>query len=450
MAPTAERTVSVELRGAAWTLMNCTDPEVLVSGPAGTGKTVGALLKVHLSCLGTPGVRALIVRKWHSSLTGSTLVHFRRKVAAEAIAMGHVRWYGGSGSEPAQFRYANGSAVVVGGLDRPSKLLSSEYDLILVDEATETVPDDLDVIITRLRNGVLPYQQLIMLCNPDSPTHHLKQRADAGRSRMLYSRHQDNPRYFDPAAGAWTPEGVAYLDILRTLPEMRRRRFLEGLWTAAEGLVYEEFSPSVHVTSRFGTSSPPPPEWPRWLSVDFGYRNPFTCQWWAADPDGALYLYREIYKTETLVEDHAKVIGRLLASEPKARPPQAIICDHDAEDRATLERHLGRATVAAKKDVLEGIQAVQERLRVRANGKPGLFICGDTLAERDAKLEAARKPMRLLDEITGYVWDDRPVPGGGNSREAPVKADDHAADAMRYLVAQVDLKGRPRFRSFYT
>ena len=24
---------------------------------------------------------------------------------------------------------------------------------------------------------------------------------------MLYSRHTDNPRYYDPAARAWTPEG---------------------------------------------------------------------------------------------------------------------------------------------------------------------------------------------------------------------------------------------------
>jgi predicted transcriptional regulator len=40
--------------------------------------------------------------------------------------------------------------------------------------------------------------------------------------------------------------------------------------------------------------------------VDFGYTNPFVMQWWAEDPDGRLYLYREIYRTRRLVEDHAK------------------------------------------------------------------------------------------------------------------------------------------------
>ena len=36
------------------------------------------------------------------------------------------------------------------------------------------------------------------------------------------------------------------------------------------------------------------------LMVDFGYTNPFTCQWWAMDHDGRLYLYREIFHQEII------------------------------------------------------------------------------------------------------------------------------------------------------
>jgi phage terminase large subunit len=435
--------VRVELRGANWELMRAREPEVLVSSAAGTGKSVAALTKLHLNCMQTAGVRCLLLRKTHNSLTSSTLVTFRKQVAAEALARGDVHWYGGSGSEPAAYRYSNGSVIVAGGLDKPSKLLSTDYDLVLIDEATETTADDIDTVITRLRNGVLPYQQLIMLCNPGAPTHHLKQRADAGRCRIIYGRHENNPRMWQ--GGAWTEYGSSYLSILETLTGVRRARFLLGQWTAAEGLVYEGFDPAVHLRDPFQ----PPMTWTRWWSVDFGYRNPFVCQMWAEDPDGRLYLYREIYQTGQLVEDLVPKIIKTMKTRDGVEPwPRAIICDHDAEDRATLERHLGRSTVAAKKDVSEGIQAVQERLRIRGDGKPSLYICRDALVQRDQALTDAHKPACTQDEIVEYVWDDRNQPGTGTQRETPRKENDHGCDAMRYVVAQVDLVGRPRVRFF--
>ena len=131
----------------------------------------------------------------------------------------------------------------------------------------------------------------------------------------------------------------------------------------------------------------------------------------------------------------------------------AIICDHDAEDRATLERHLGRSTVAAQQDrVSEGIQAVAERLRMRGDGKPGLYICRDSLVERDPVLDDARKPCCAADEIVEYIWDPAQyqshtnVRAGSTVRESPLKQNDHGMDALRYVVAQLDLRGRPRVR----
>jgi hypothetical protein len=60
-----------------------------------------------------------------------------------------------------------------------------------------------------------------------------------------------------------------------------------------------------------------------------------------------MFMYREIYMTHRLVEDHAN--GRLsedgtkeflgindLSADEKI---EATVCDHDLEDRMTLERH---------------------------------------------------------------------------------------------------------------
>jgi phage terminase large subunit len=438
-----ETLVRFEPRGAVKTLMSCKDNEILLSGAAGTGKSVGALMKIHLACLSVRNVRALIVRKTHASLTSSTLVTFRQKVAAEALAAGMVSFYGGSAQEPASFKYTNGSVIVVGGLDRSTRLLSTEYDLIFVDEAIEATPEDLDTLVTRLRNGRLSYQQLILSTNPGPPTHHLKQRTEAGRCTMLYSKHEDNPRLYDGAQ--WTEYGQAYLARLDSLTGARYERMRWGKWVAAEGLVYEGWDESVHLIDRFKI----PPEWTRWISIDLGFTNPTCVQWWAEDPDGRLYLHRELYRTRTLVEDHAKRMLSLMkaASGKWCEPqPRAIVCDHDAEDRATLERHLGMSTVPAKKSVSDGIQAVQSRLKVQADGKPRLFLFRDSLADVDEDLAGRALPTRTVEEITGYVWAVKPGTGGSELKEAPLKQNDHAMDALRYMVAERDLGGRPRVR----
>jgi phage terminase large subunit len=70
--------VQYEARGATRDLLRAHDNEVLISGAAGTGKSVGALMKLHLASLNTSGVRCLMARKTHSSLTSSSLVTFRQ------------------------------------------------------------------------------------------------------------------------------------------------------------------------------------------------------------------------------------------------------------------------------------------------------------------------------------------------------------------------------------
>jgi phage terminase large subunit len=434
--------------GSAAELFRAKEPEVLLSGSAGTGKSRACLEKVHAMCLRYPGMRAVILRKTAVSLTSTGLVTYREIVAREALASGEVTFYSGSRERPAAYVYLNGSQIIVGGMDKADKIMSSEYDIAYVQEATELLEDDWEKITTRLRYGRTPFMQLIADCNPGPPHHWLKRRCDAGKTRMVYCKHEDNPRYYQQ--GQWTGEGQVYLSRLDNLTGVRRERLRFGRWAAAEGLVWDGFDPAVHLSTRFNRHSHPPDAWPRYLSVDFGYTNPFVAQWWVQDPDGRLYMYREIYKTRTLVEDHARQILKLCKSQERQEPPfTAVVCDHDSEDRATLERHLGRSTVPAHKAVSEGIQSVAERLRKAGDGKPRLFICRDALVERDPALDSARKPCCTEEELGEYVWDAS-ANGQQNLREVPLKKNDHGCDAMRYAVAQMDLVGRVRYRSFNT
>lgn len=434
----ARRTERWEFRGGALEVMKARDEEVLIAGPAGTGKSVGAIAKVHLMCLANPGMKALFLRQTLTSLVATGVQTYKDVVAAGALETGLVKFFGGNKHEPPQFTYNNGvnggqgSRIMLGGMDQPTKVMSSEYDVIYAQESTELSITAWEKCGTRLRHGRVSFQQLIGDCNPEHPTHFLKLRCDAGLTRMIYSRHQDNPAYFD-RQGMPTARGAAYLARLENLTGVRRLRLLGGIWAAADGVIYEGWDDAVHLVERFE----PPESWDRLWAVDFGFVHPFVWQEWVIDPDGRMFLYREIYMTHRLVEDHAKQIKELTKGQ---RRPRAIVCDHDAEDRATLEKHLGMGTVAATKNVSRGIQAFASRLKLDGTGRPRLAIMKDACVERDQDLAGRNKPTCTAEEIPGYIWLD------GRLKEQPRKEDDDGCDAARYAVADRDLHGVTRVR----
>lgn len=435
--------------GKAEEFLYCRAPEVLLSGPAGTGKSRACLEKLHICAQKYDGMRGLIVRKTRESLTESALVTFEEKVVPQNH---YILRTGGQRKMRQSYLYSNGSSIVVGGMDKPSKTLSTEFDLIYVQEAIELTEHDWEMLTRPLRNGKMPYQQIIADTNPDAPTHWLKRRCDAGRTLMLESTHEDNPVLFDRngngGLGDWTESGKLYIGRLDNLTGPRKPRLRYGKWVQAEGVVYEGWDRHVHLVDRFN----PPAAWPRYWSIDFGFTNPFTWQLWALDPDGRLFLVKQIYKTQGLVEDHAKRILQLARMEiPYAMRrdandllgdlrPQAIICDHDAEGRATLEKYLGMPTLPANKEIMPGIQAVQTRLKKAGDNKPRLYVMRDSLDERDALLMEAKRPCCLEEEMDSYIWKPQTavMAESRNRPDEPIDRDNHGCDAMRYMVAHLE------------
>src|SRR5258708_5468389 len=432
-----QRIAAPELRGNNLALGWCQDREVCLDGPAGTGKTFAALYKIHRLLMEYPGSRALVARKTNVALSGSAMVTYRQNILR---GRRDIHWFGGNKVEPAAFKYRNTSEMVVNGLDKPEKVQSSEFDWALINEATECEIEDVEFVRMRLRPRTygpkVPYRQLMMDVNPGPPMHWLNVRMNEGITTRLVSRHEDNPRYWDMRTQEWTEDGQEYIfGILGGLTGVRYARYRLGLWVAAEGSVYEDsWDRARNVINRF----PVPKEWPRYLCIDFGYTNPFVCKWYAMDPDGRLYCYREIYKTKTLVEDHARQIKALSCwSQDGGDPlPREIICDHDAEDRATLERHLGLMTSPATKNVSAGIQVTAARYRAAGDGKPRLMHFRDALVERDQDLARQKKPTCTIEERESYVWAETT----SGIKKEPVKENDHGMDTDRYIVARFDLE----------
>jgi hypothetical protein len=115
------------------------------------------------------------------------------------------------------------------------------------------------------------------------------------------------------------------------------------------------------------------------------------------------------------------------------------VADHDAEGRATLEEG-GIWTLPAVKDLSRGVQAVQDRLKPAADGRPRLFLFRGALRERDESLVERRLPVCTAQEFEVYAWpkgaDGKPV------KEVPVDLHNHGLDALRYAVMWADQRQR--------
>lgn len=421
-----------DFHGGNAAAFNSKEPEVLLAGGAGSGKSLAWLAKTLTLCNNYPGARCLIVRKTRESLTESTLVTWERDVLGphhpvllKNPTLRRVRQ---------SYRFANGSTVVVGGMDKPDKVLSSEWDFIYCPEATDLNLVDWETLGGRLRAGVASFQQLAADCNPTTPHFWLYKRQAGSLSRMYSSSLQDNPRYYDRERKQWTPAGEQYLARLERMTGARRDRFLKGEWVAAEGVVYEYVAkPPEQGGHLLPNAWRAPREWPRVWSLDWGKTAPSCLLVGAVDPEGRAHVTREVYKTRLRPDVLGKTARGWIDSGAEPRPV-AIVCDHDEERKADFEKASGLTVdLADKRDRDKGIEALQARFDRADDGRPRVFF-RDGMREHapDRYLVDAGRPTCCLEELVGYVWDPDFL------ADEPIAENDHAMDALRYLCRHVD------------
>lgn len=415
------------LRGNVKAAQTDRSRELCLVGPAGTSKTVGNLQKLHTDCLTYPGMRVLLLRKFRADLTESVLQTFEEDV----LPPGSPLLRGPKRENRFKYQYPNGAVMVCGGMDLATRLFSAKYDRIYCCELIEFDEADYETLLRCLRSFKSPYRQILADTNPGAPTHWIKLRAESGKLTLLPTYHADNPFYWDELLKDWTPEGREYvLETLSALSGVRRLRLLLGLWAAAEGVIYEEYDAQVHHIPAAQVPWHEAAVARRIWSVDFGYYpDPFVWQNWLIDSSGRMYLLQEIYQTKRLVKDLARDIVALTAGQ---RRPDAIVTDHARGERATLEHYLKQATRPAYKDLLPGIQNVQDRLRVQGDGLARLFVMQGATWKPDQVLKKAGRPWSTAGEFESYIWHPK------HKREVPLDRDNHGMDAMRYAAAEVD------------
>ncbi|MCK5645097.1 MAG: hypothetical protein KAJ19_30130 [Gammaproteobacteria bacterium] len=407
-----------EAFGGVKEFVNYRGAETIVHGPAETGKTIGALYKLHTCAAKYPGASIVICRKTLTSTYGSVVVMFQKKVLGENSP---VQVYGGE--KPQWFDYPNGSRIWITGMDKSSRVLSSEHDLIFVNQAGELALGEWETLTTRTtgRAGNMPYSQTIGDVNPAWPTHWIYNRSSL---RLFHSRHSENPALFDQETGEITAQGQRTMAVLEALTGLRRTRLLEGKAARAEGVVYEAWDEGIHLIYADAV-----PELRRYVAgQDWGYTHPGVLGVWGLDNDGRMYLVAQVYRTKKTIDwwiEQARALDEEFSIE-------AFVCDPSEPAYIEQYQQAGLSAVAGFNRVRPGINAVQERLAVAGDGKPRLFIVRDSLRQPDALLQSEKHPYAVEQEFPGYVWANK------KAMEQPVKEYDDGLDMVRYTVAYVD------------
>jgi len=398
--------------GAAREFIRSRAREVIISGPAETGKTLAALYKLHICACKYPAASIVVVRKTLASTHSTVLVTFRKKVLGDDSP---ATPYGGE--KPEWYDYPNGARIWLTGMDKSSKVLSSEHDIIYVNQAEELSLSDWETLTTRAtgRAGNMPYAQTIGDCNPAGSGHWIVRRANSGALQLLKSYHKENPALFDQRTGKITEQGKRTMATLDALTGHRRKRLRDGEWASPEGLVYEQFDEdNVSVSAEYDRERGPVE-----LAVDDGFAaSPRAILFVQTDDDGTINVFDEIY--------HLRHLAEVCIGEAKSRLKEAAgdkarfevaICDPSAVQLIAALRKADIPARGAKCGIVEGIKNLERFVR-DADGRVKLCI--------------HPRCTNLISEISeGYCW---PEGKSGSGDVKPVKQNDHGLDALRYWV----------------
>lgn len=244
--------------------------------------------------------------------------------------------------------------------------------------------------------------RIILDTNPDCPNHHIYKELITKNGEMLNSGKRNiashhfrlddntflNPDYIESLKKT-TPSGMWY------------DRNIEGLWVAADGLIYKDFNAKYHVVN--------PNEIPNiksyFMGMDWGFEHYGALILFGLAENNAVFALEEVYEREKGMDfwtDMAKRYTRQYGYLP-------IYCDTARPEFLREFKKAGTNAKMANKNVIEGITFVATLIK-------------------NSRYFISSKCKNLIREKQAYVWNQTSL------IEKPIEKDDDTQDAERYAL----------------
>lgn len=289
-----------------------------------------------------------------------------------------------------------------------SKLQGKSVKYCYGDEIAKWSESVFNMLKSRLDK---PYSKFDGSCNPEYPSHWLKQFIDREDLDIYVQKYTifDNPalskKFVDDLCKEY--EGTVFY-----------QRYILGEWTLAEGLIYPMFRDAV--------CKQPDVKPERYaLSIDYGTLNAFAALLWGKIGD-VWYCLDEYYYSgrdtgeQRTDDEYGKDIDERFGKYTNEYVKLPVIIDPSAASFITLMRRKKKYRVLpADNDVIDGIRETATAMKL------GL-------------VKISPNCKNLIRELEGYVWDSK------CNEDRPIKVNDHAVDALRYHVKTMHIAEKRR------
>ena len=369
-------------------------------GSVSSGKTISSLIRWIEFCQNGAKGNLLMVGKTERTLKRNVI-----DVLGEILdGSGSLVTRTGSG----EIQIGSRTIYIVGANDERAEAkirgltLAGAYG----DEVTLWSESFFNMLLSRLR---VPNAQLFLTTNPDSPNHWLKKKFLDRESELdirnfafqLGDNHTLDPKYVQSLKAEYSPPSSLWY-----------RRFINGEWIMAEGAVYDCFDRTENVVSEL------PKMREYYVGIDYGTTNPLCALLIGEGVDDQLYVIKEYYYDSATKQRQLSdaEYSRELRNFLDGYDVRKIFVDPSAASFITQlwrDNHLG--VTKANNNVQDGIRIVYNLIGSR-------------------KLKIHSSCNRLIEEIESYVWDVKQQERG---EDKPLKRNDHAVDALRYVMIEL-------------
>lgn len=269
---------------------------VAYGGARGGGKSWAVRKKAFLLAMNYAGIKIGIYRRTYPELRNNHAIPLQREV------FGYAKY----NESKKTFAFPNRSVIELCYADNLNdlnqKFQGQEYDVLFVDEATQ-IPEEWFNIMKPCVRGVNSFpKRFYITCNPGGVGHNWVKRLFVTKSYTQFEKAEEYS-FIQALPGdnsALMAANPDYIDYLKSLPPRLRQAWLYGSWDVFMGQFFEEFTddPAHYEDRRFTHVIEPfeiPRSWTVCRSFDWGYAKPFSCDWWAIDQDGRMYLILQLY-----------------------------------------------------------------------------------------------------------------------------------------------------------
>mgnify|MGYP002338656772 CR=1 FL=1 len=383
-------------------------------GAAGPGKT-DALLMAALMYVDHGDYHAILFRRTYPNLEKEGSLIPRSKKWLDHTPADY------NGSQH-KWTFPSGATLSFGHMnyeDDRFNYNTAEFQFIGFDEATEFTEKQYRFLFSRLRKNKgnpVPLRQRSASNPIGEGFHWVRERFIKGNNPAILATLEDNPHI----------DKEEYEKSLSELDEVTKEKLLEGSWRETnQNAIYSSFTqkniiaeiPSIR---RF------------WVGVDYGMSNPTTFIAIGITEENKLVVFHEYWHeggapdTEQLTDsdyskamrDFLREVAEILGIDQVYAQPQYILVDPSSLSfinrlRAdTTKAKQLHATEPANNEVMDGIR------RTSALIGPGQLLVHQSCEH-------------VIDEFYNYAWDEKAQQRG---EDKPQKKDDHAMDAIRYVI----------------